>query len=34
LAPPPIGERPLVEAQAALDALRAGQVLGRAVLTM
>jgi alcohol dehydrogenase len=34
LAPPPIGERPLAQAQAALDALRAGQVLGRTVLTM
>jgi D-arabinose 1-dehydrogenase-like Zn-dependent alcohol dehydrogenase len=34
LAPPPIGERPLAQAQAALDALRAGHVLGRTVLTM
>ena len=30
---PPIGERPLGEAQAALDALRAGRVVGRTVLT-
>jgi alcohol dehydrogenase len=34
LAPPPAHERPLAEAQAALDALRAGRVLGRTVLTM
>jgi D-arabinose 1-dehydrogenase-like Zn-dependent alcohol dehydrogenase len=34
LAPPPIGERPLAQAQAALDALRAGHVLGRTVLTI
>ncbi len=33
LAPPPIGERPLDEAQAALEALRAGRVVGRVVLT-
>jgi D-arabinose 1-dehydrogenase-like Zn-dependent alcohol dehydrogenase len=33
LTPPPIGERPLAEAQAALDALRAGRVVGRTVLT-
>ena len=33
LVPPPISERPLVEAQAALDALRKGQVVGRTVLT-
>jgi alcohol dehydrogenase len=33
LASPPIGERPLAEAQAALDALRAGRVVGRVVLT-
>jgi propanol-preferring alcohol dehydrogenase len=32
LAAPPIHERPLAEAQAALDALRAGQVIGRTVL--
>jgi alcohol dehydrogenase len=31
---PPIRERPLGEAQAALDALRAGQVVGRTVLAM
>jgi alcohol dehydrogenase len=34
LAPIPIHERPLAEAQAALDDLRAGKVAGRAVLTM
>jgi alcohol dehydrogenase len=33
LAPPPISERPLGEAQAALDDLRAGRVVGRVVLT-
>lgn len=33
LAPPPIAERPLTEAQAALDDLRAGRVVGRVVLT-
>ena len=33
LAPPPIAERPLAEAQAALEALRAGHVVGRIVLT-
>jgi alcohol dehydrogenase len=33
LAPPPLSERPLAEAQNALDALRAGQVVGRVVLT-
>ena len=33
LAPPPIGERPLHEAQSALEQLRAGRVLGRLVLT-
>ncbi len=33
LAPPPIGERPLAEAQAALDELRAGRTVGRTVLT-
>jgi alcohol dehydrogenase len=32
LTPPPFGERPLAEAQAALEALRAGRVLGRTVL--
>ena len=32
LAFPPIKERPMAEAQAALDALRAGKVLGRVVL--
>ena len=34
LAPPPIGERPLHEAQSALEQLRAGRVLGRLVLTL
>ncbi len=34
LARPPIRERPLAEAQAALEALRAGRVIGRTVLTM
>jgi alcohol dehydrogenase, propanol-preferring len=29
---PPIRERPMAEAQAALDVLRAGKVLGRVVL--
>jgi alcohol dehydrogenase, propanol-preferring len=33
LKPPPIVEQPLGQAQAALDALRAGQVVGRVVLT-
>jgi D-arabinose 1-dehydrogenase-like Zn-dependent alcohol dehydrogenase len=33
LAPPPIGERPLAQAQAALEQLRAGRVVGRVVLT-
>jgi alcohol dehydrogenase, propanol-preferring len=33
LAPPPISERPLAQAQAALDDLRAGRVVGRVVLT-
>ena len=33
LAPLPISERPLAEAQAALDELRAGRVVGRVVLT-
>ena len=32
LSPPPIGERPLGEAQAALEVLRAGRVIGRTVL--
>jgi alcohol dehydrogenase len=32
IAPPPIRERPLSEAQAALDDLRAGKVVGRTVL--
>ena len=32
IAPPPMHERPLAEAQAALDDLRAGRVVGRAVL--
>jgi alcohol dehydrogenase len=30
----PIAERPLAQAQAALDDLRAGRVVGRVVLTM
>jgi alcohol dehydrogenase len=34
LAAIPIGERPLADAQAALDALRAGKVTGRVVLAM
>jgi alcohol dehydrogenase len=34
IAPIPMHERPLVEAQAALDALRAGRVVGRTVLSM
>ena len=33
LAPPPIRERPLGEAQAALDDLRNGRVVGRVVLS-
>ena len=33
IAPIPINERPLAEAQAALDDLRAGKVTGRIVLT-
>jgi D-arabinose 1-dehydrogenase-like Zn-dependent alcohol dehydrogenase len=33
LAPPPLSERPLAQAQAALDDLRAGRVVGRTVLT-
>jgi D-arabinose 1-dehydrogenase-like Zn-dependent alcohol dehydrogenase len=33
LEPPPISERPFAAAQSALDELRAGQVLGRVVLT-
>jgi alcohol dehydrogenase len=33
LTPPPIRERPLSEAQAALEELRAGRVVGRTVLT-
>jgi alcohol dehydrogenase len=33
VAPPPIRERPLAEAQAALDDLRSGRVVGRVVLT-
>ena len=33
IAPPPISERPLREAQAALDDLRHGRVVGRVVLT-
>jgi alcohol dehydrogenase len=34
IAPPPIRERPLGEAQAALDELRAGRVVGRVVLAV
>jgi D-arabinose 1-dehydrogenase-like Zn-dependent alcohol dehydrogenase len=33
IAPLPIAERPLAEAQAALDDLRGGRVVGRVVLT-
>jgi D-arabinose 1-dehydrogenase-like Zn-dependent alcohol dehydrogenase len=33
VAPPPIAERPLREAQATLDDLRAGRIVGRVVLT-
>jgi alcohol dehydrogenase len=33
LSPPPLTERPLAQAQAALDDLRAGRVVGRTVLT-
>jgi alcohol dehydrogenase len=33
LRPPPLGERPLHQAQEALDELRAGRVVGRTVLT-
>jgi propanol-preferring alcohol dehydrogenase len=33
LSPPPLTERPLAQAQAALDELRAGRVVGRTVLT-
>ena len=33
VAPPPIDERPLAQAQAALEDLRAGRVIGRVVLT-
>jgi propanol-preferring alcohol dehydrogenase len=33
IAEPPIRERPLAEAQAALDDLRKGKVVGRVVLT-
>lgn len=33
IAPPPIAERPLAEAQAALDDLRGGRIVGRVVLT-
>ena len=32
--PVPMTERPLAEAQAALEDLRAGRVVGRTVLTM
>jgi alcohol dehydrogenase len=34
VAPPPMRERPIAEAQAALDDLRAGKVVGRQVLTV
>jgi D-arabinose 1-dehydrogenase-like Zn-dependent alcohol dehydrogenase len=33
IAPPPIAERPLAQAQATLDDLRAGRIVGRVVLT-
>ena len=33
VAPPPIAERPLAQAQATLDDLRAGKIVGRVVLT-
>jgi alcohol dehydrogenase, propanol-preferring len=33
ITPPPIQERPLAQAQAALEDLRAGRVVGRVVLT-
>jgi D-arabinose 1-dehydrogenase-like Zn-dependent alcohol dehydrogenase len=33
IAPPPIAERPLVQASATLDDLRAGRIVGRVVLT-
>jgi alcohol dehydrogenase len=33
IAPPPIAERPLAQAQATLDDLRAGKIVGRVVLT-
>jgi D-arabinose 1-dehydrogenase-like Zn-dependent alcohol dehydrogenase len=33
IAPPPIAERPLTQAQATLDDLRAGRIVGRVVLT-
>jgi alcohol dehydrogenase, propanol-preferring len=34
IAPPPIAERPLAQASATLDDLRAGRIVGRVVLTM
>src|SRR5262249_34678125 len=34
IAPPPITERPLAQASATLDDLRAGKIVGRAVLTV
>jgi D-arabinose 1-dehydrogenase-like Zn-dependent alcohol dehydrogenase len=33
MTPPPIAERPLNQASAALDDLRAGRIVGRVVLT-
>jgi propanol-preferring alcohol dehydrogenase len=33
IAPPPIAERPLAQASATLDDLRAGKIVGRVVLT-
>jgi alcohol dehydrogenase len=34
LVPPPIAERPLGDAQATLEDLRAGRIIGRVVLTV
>jgi hypothetical protein len=33
IAAPPIAERPMAQAQATLDELRAGRIVGRVVLT-